>query len=245
MRTLFMQVRCGAAGANGRLYGSFPRAINGFRHFRFLAYGAILLAICASLPNAAYAQVKLLALGDSLVAGYGLGTEESFPFVLQQRLAEDGLEVTVINGGVSGDTSRGGLGRLDWLFADNPDVLLVELGANDGLRGLPPEDTEANLRAILERADAEAMPVIFTGMMAPPNLGRDYAEAFNAVYPKLAEEFDVFFYPFFLDGVAAELDLNLSDGMHPNAAGVEVIVERILPTVMDAIGALEVEASGS
>ncbi len=203
----------------------------------------LFMALFAGLTasHAASAEVKLLALGDSLVAGYGLDAQDSFPFVLQQRLVEEGFDATVINGGVSGDTSRGGLSRLDWLFADNPDLMLVELGANDGLRGLPPEDTEANLRAILERARDENLPVILAGMMAPPNLGRDYSEAFNAVYPRLAAEFDVFFYPFFLDGVAAEMHLNQSDGMHPNADGVEVIVDRILPTVVEAIRSLDAE----
>ncbi|MEQ8442473.1 MAG: arylesterase [Alphaproteobacteria bacterium] len=203
----------------------------------------LFMALFASLTasHAASAEIKLLALGDSLVAGYGLDAQDSFPFVLQQRLVEEGFDAMVINGGVSGDTSRGGLSRLDWLFADNPDLMLVELGANDGLRGLPPEDTEANLRAILERARDENLPVILAGMMAPPNLGRDYSEAFNAVYPRLAAEFDVFFYPFFLDGVAAEMHLNQSDGMHPNADGVDVIVDRILPTVVEAIRSLDAE----
>lgn len=195
-----------------------------------------------SAPSARAEQV-VLALGDSLTAGYGLSKSDSFPAKLQAALDAVGRDVRVVNGGVSGDTSKGGLSRVDWLFADKPDVLIVELGANDGLRGLPPEDTEKNLAAIIEKGLAAEATVLLTGMLAPPNLGRDYGAAFNAVFPRLAERYEVAFYPFFLDGVVAEPSLNLGDGMHPNPAGVDVIVERILPSVLDALDAAQASAA--
>lgn len=211
-----------------RQYGPLSRPINA------LAVLCLLISLLLALPAAA-AQKTILALGDSLVAGYGLEKADSFPTELEEALRAKGHDVRVINGGVSGDTSKGGLARVDWLFADKPDLMLLELGANDGLRGLPPEQTEENLAAIIEKAQAADVKVLLTGMMAPPNLGREYGQAFNAVFPRLAERYDVAFYPFFLDGVAAEPELNLGDGMHPNAAGVDVIVERILPHVIDAL----------
>ncbi len=196
------------------------------------------LFLVLSMGNIAAAQTTtILALGDSLTAGYGLSKAESFPEKLEAALKEAGHDVRVINAGVSGDTSKGGLARVDWLFADKPDLMLLELGANDGLRGLPPADTKRNLAAIIEKAQAADVPVLLTGMLAPPNLGRDYGAEFDAVFPDLAEEYGTHFYPFFLDGVAAEPDLNLSDGMHPNGAGVDVIVARILPTVLEALDA--------
>ncbi|HUA53194.1 MAG TPA: arylesterase [Candidatus Sulfotelmatobacter sp.] len=175
--------------------------------------------------------VKLLALGDSLTAGYGLPSDESFTTQLQSRLEAEGFEVTVVNGGVSGDTSAGGLARLDWLLADKPDFVLVELGGNDGLRGLDPQVTYRNLDAVLSRLHERGIPALLTGMVAPPNLGREYDAAFAAVFPRLAKEHGVPFYPFFLDGVAADPTLNQADGIHPNARGVEVVVDRIMPYV--------------
>ena len=204
---------------------------------RKLAFAAVGLTLMGLSVSAARADALILALGDSLTAGYGLDNADSFPVRLEQALNAAGHAVTVTNGGVSGDTSKGGLNRVDWLFAEKPDLLLLELGANDGLRGLPPEDTQANLAAIIEKAQAADVPVLLTGMMAPPNLGREYGEAFNAVFPALADQYDVFYYPFFLDGVAADPSLNQGDGMHPNAQGVDVIVERILPSVIEALGA--------
>jgi acyl-CoA thioesterase-1 len=218
------------------LYGATRRAIN--------AAAAFLVAMMAvSAASSAWAEQTILALGDSLVAGYGLAKEDSFPAKLQAALDAEGRDVRVINGGVSGDTSKGGLSRVDWLFADKPDVLLVELGANDGLRGLPPEDTEKNLAEIIERGLATDTTVLLAGMLAPPNLGREYGDAFNAVFPRLAERYEVLFYPFFLDGVAAEPSLNLGDGMHPNPAGVDVIVQRILPVVIEALDAAAGDAA--
>lgn len=193
------------------------------------------MAVCIFAPVTAQAQTVLLALGDSLTAGYGLNKADSFTTRLQDALTAAGRDVRVINGGVSGDTSKGGLQRVDWMFAEKPDVMLIELGANDGLRGLPPEQTKQNIAAIIEKAQAAGVTVLLTGMMAPPNLGREYGDAFNALYPDLAEQYGVIFYPFFLDGVVADPSLNQSDGMHPNAAGVEVVVERILPSVLQAL----------
>lgn len=210
------------------LYGLVCRAINP-------GVAIFLLIMSFGTTQAARAETILLALGDSLTAGYGLSKQDSFPSQLEAALKAAGQDVRVVNGGVSGDTSKAGLSRVDWLFAEKPNALIVELGANDGLRGLDPAQTEANLAGILEKAQAEGIPVLLTGMLAPPNLGREYGEEFNAVYPTLAERYGTFFYPFFLEGVAAEPDLNLGDGMHPNADGVAVIVERIMPIVLDLL----------
>lgn len=184
----------------------------------------------------------ILALGDSLTAGYGLSKADSFPTKLEAALNAKGIAARVINAGVSGDTSAGGLSRVDWLLVDKPDLILLELGANDGLRGQDPASTEQNLAGIIQKAQDAGIRVLLTGMLAPPNLGKDYAEQFNAVFPRLAETFKTDFYPFFLDGVAGDLSLNLGDGMHPNPAGVDRIVERILPTVLASISALDNKA---
>jgi len=185
--------------------------------------------------SAAADGARLAVLGDSLTAGYGLAVDEAFPAQLERRLRGVGVEMTVINAGVSGDTSAGGRARVDWMLGDNPDFAIIELGANDGMRGIDPIDMEANLAAIIERLQAQGVSVMIAGMLAPPNLGRDYAEDFNAVYPRLAGRYGVAFYPFFLDGVAAEPDLNQEDGIHPTADGIAVIVERMLPHVLDWI----------
>lgn len=195
---------------------------------------ALMLVLCLALPAAA-APIRILAFGDSLVAGYGLSEDEAFPARLQAALAAAGVEAKVINGGVSGDTTAGGLARLDWSLADRPDVVLLELGGNDGLRGIDPQDTEANLDAMLGKLAAKEIPLLFIGMLAPPNLGPEFGEEYNALFPRLAERHKVAFYPFFLDGVARDPALNQPDGLHPNAAGVEVIVERILPAVLQVI----------
>lgn len=178
----------------------------------------------------------MLAFGDSLTAGYGLPQDESFPAQLAEALAAAGHPARVINAGVSGDTSAGGANRIDWALADNPDLVILELGANDGLRGFEPSQTRKNLDIILEKSLASGARVLFTGMLAPRNLGQDYAAEFDAVFPDLAEKYpDAVFYPFFLDGVAADPSLNQDDGIHPNAAGVAVIVDRIMPYVIKAL----------
>ncbi len=196
---------------------------------------AALACLVLMATPAAADPIRVIALGDSLTAGYGLAHGGSFPAQLEAALKADGIEAVVENAGVSGDTSAGGRARLDWALAPgsqgDADVLIVELGANDGLRGLDPAATEANLEAILETAKERGVAVLLTGMMAPPNLGRDYAAEFNAVFPRLAEKHGVALYPFFLEGVAAIPELNQRDGIHPTAAGIEVIVERILPHV--------------
>ena len=182
--------------------------------------------------------VRILALGDSLTAGYRLPLEEAFPAQLQAALKLKYGEIEVLNGGLSGDTTAGGLSRLEWALADKPDAVIIELGANDALRGLPTETTRANLDAILERLMRDDTPVLLTGMLAPPNMGPDYANAFNAIFPDLAKKYQTVFYPFFLDGVATNPDLNMADGMHPTAEGVAIIVDNILPSVYKLLNKL-------
>ena len=208
---------------------------------RLAALGLAALAV-GSAPAASAADLTLLAFGDSLVHGYGLGAGDTFPEQLEAALRQEGHAVQVINGGNSGDTSAAGLARLDWALADAPDLVLVELGANDGLRGLDPTATEANLDAILGKLTERDITVLLAGMLAPRNLGAEYAEQFDSLYPRLAAAHDVALYPFFLDGVALEPDLNQPDGIHPNAAGVAVIVERILPHLLPLV---EERAAGS
>ncbi len=201
----------------------------------------VLLGLLILSPIKAIAEpVRLLALGDSLTAGYGLKKGEGFTDQLQAALQGDGLEVSVINGGVSGDTSAGGLARLDWMLSDTPgpQAVIVELGANDGLRGLDPVQTRSNLEQILIRLEQRKLPVLLTGMMAPPNMGSEYGEDFKRIYYDLAEGHDVVFYPFFLDGVAGIHGLNQPDAIHPNVDGVAEIIRRILPPVKQLLGRL-------
>jgi len=171
----------------------------------------------------------VLILGDSLSAGLGLPEDESFPSRLGAALEARGHAVDIINAGVSGDTSAGGRARLDWVLADNPDAVILALGANDGLRGIDPAETRKNLSAILATLRERDLPVLVLGMLAPPNLGKEYGEEFNAIYPELAGEYDALLYPFMLEGVAANPELNQPDGIHPNEAGVAVMVENITP----------------
>lgn len=172
-----------------------------------------------------------MALGTSLTAGFGLLPEETFTAQLARALLEKGYDVKLIDAGVSGDTSSGGRARLDWVLTPETRGVIIELGSNDALRGLSPAETERNLDAILVELQKRKIPALLAGMKAPRNLGRDYAEAFDAIYPRLAEKYGAVFYPFFLDGVAANLSLNQEDGIHPNAAGVRLIVQRMLPYV--------------
>jgi len=210
----------------------------------FLPVAARLLAMLALVltalrPGSVAAEGKsltILAFGDSLVAGFGLGSADGFTAKLEAALKAKGVEARIVNGGLSGDTSAGGLARLDWALEPKPDFAIVELGANDGLRGLDPAQTRANLDAILTKLKAKGVPVLFAGMLAPPNMGPDYGTAFNALYPELAKKHGVLFYPFFLDGVAANPALNQADGIHPNSKGVDIIVERVLPLVLKLIG---------
>jgi acyl-CoA thioesterase-1 len=179
----------------------------------------------------AEARVRLLVLGDSLTAGYGLPHEDGFQVRLQAALAAKGRDVTIVDGAVSGDTSAGGRARIDWVLADGADAAIVELGANDGLRGLDPAQMEANLGAILDKLAARHIPVLLSGMEALPNLGSDYDASFRAVYDRLSKRPGVVFDSFFLEGVAADPALNQPDRMHPNAKGVRRIVARLLPLV--------------
>jgi acyl-CoA thioesterase I len=197
------------------------------------ACAAVLAAVIAPLP-AAHAQnnpIRLVALGDSLSAGYNLPQEAAFPVALERALKAKGYRVEVANAGVSGDTSSGGLDRLDWSVPDGTDGVILELGANDMLRGLDPAGTRKNVEAIVERIKSRNIPVMLAGMYASRNLGPEYVQKFDSIYPDIAKKHDLVLYPFFLDGVAGDRSLNLPDGMHPTAKGVEIIVERILPSV--------------
>lgn len=180
---------------------------------------------------AAEHTVHVVALGDSLSAGFRLPADAAFPAVLQKALQKDGLDVVVANAGVSGDTAADGLQRLDWSVPDGTDAVIVELGANDMLRGHDPKLTEQTLDTILSRLQARGIKVLLTGMYALPSMGADYVKGFDAIYPELARKHDVPLYPFFLQGIAQNAKLNLDDGMHPNPAGVDVIVHNILPSV--------------
>jgi acyl-CoA thioesterase I len=176
--------------------------------------------------------VRILVLGDSLSSGWGLAADQAFPARLESALRARGHAVRLINAGVAGDTTAGGRARLDWALAENPEIVIVELGANDGMRGIDPRATRANLDAILTRLKTRGVRVLLAGMVAPPNLGEEFGREFNAVFPALARRHGVEFYPFFLDGVAARRGLNQPDGIHPNIRGVAVIVDRILPYVV-------------
>ncbi|MGI9452900.1 MAG: arylesterase [Geminicoccaceae bacterium] len=188
--------------------------------------------VATAMAPAAAPACRISVLGDSLTAAYGIAVEDGFPAKLESALSGDGHDCAVLDAGVSGDTTAGGLARLDWMLADGPTHVILELGANDGLRGLPADQMEANLDAIIQRLNTEKLPVLLTGMLPPPNLGRDYTEAFATVFQDLAERHAVPLYPFFLEGVAGEPSLNQPDQIHPNEDGVMVIVERILPTVI-------------
>nr|WP_245396586.1 arylesterase [Jiella sonneratiae] len=181
--------------------------------------------------------IEIVAFGDSLTQGYGVAPGKAFPERLQAALRADGLNVSVDNAGVSGDTTTGGLSRLNWSVPASADLVIVELGANDALRGISPEITRNNLDAILKRLTERGQKVVFAGMLAPPNMGEDYAGAFNAIYPALAKKYPVTFYPFFLEGVAAQPGLNQADGMHPNEEGVDKIVAAMKPMIETALGA--------
>ena len=196
---------------------------------------AAALTLALAAPGSAR-TLKVVALGDSLTVGYGLPPGKAFPDRLEAALRAKGLDVTVVNAGVSGDTAEDGLARYDWSVPPDADALIVEFGANDMLRGLKPEETKITLAAILERARSRHLPTLLAGMRAAPNLGADYDRTFDAVYPALAEQYGAVLYPFYLDGVAGDPKLNQPDGLHPTAAGVEVIVGRILPKVEELLG---------
>ena len=200
-----------------------------------VAPGAVIaaaLAFAITWPLAGFAAerpVKIVALGDSLTAGYGIAAQNAFPVKLERALRANGLAVEVVNAGVSGDTAAGGLARLDWSVPADTEAVIVELGANDALRGVDPASTRRALDEILRRLKARGLVVLLAGMRAPPNLGPDYVRRFDAIYADLARRHDVLLYPFFLDQVATVTALNQRDGVHPTAAGIDVIVRGILP----------------
>jgi acyl-CoA thioesterase-1 len=232
IRICAIALRYGAANARRK------RGAGGDGRFARPRRGALAaaagLALALAAPAAPAEPLKIVALGDSLTHGYGLPPEEGFVPQLDAWLAERGEpEIEVVNAGVSGDTTAGGLARFEWSVAGGADALIVALGGNDLLRGLPPEESRANLRAILEKAEAQDMPVLISGMRAPLNYGPDFKEAFDSMYPELAEEFGALHDPFFLAGVEDDRALWQSDGLHPNAAGVARIVERIGPLVLE------------
>ena len=200
-----------------------------------LALAALVVAFAGGARAAADRSVKIVVLGDSLSAGLGLPADAAFPARLAQALKAKGIAVSVANAGVSGDTASGGLGRLDWSVPGGTDAVIVELGANDALRGIDPKLTKTALDTILNKLKERHIAVLLAGMEAPRNMGSDYVQAFDAIYPALASSHPVAFYPFFLDGVATDPKLNQGDGLHPNAAGVDVIVARMLPQVEELI----------
>jgi len=212
-----------------------------------LVLGAALMtagtALAQTQATAEVKPIKMVVLGDSLSAGLGLSASAAFPQRLQKSLKSKGMAVDMTNAGVSGDTSSGGRDRLDWSVPEGTEAVIIELGANDALRGTDPAVTRAALSDILTRLKARKIAVLLCGMYAPPNYGSDYSARFNAIYPDLARSFGVPLYPFFLEGVAADVSLNQADGLHPTAEGVDVIVKNILPTVEAFLGTISGQRS--
>ncbi len=219
-------------------YGAITAWFNG----RMVAacVALVLLLGIATLPSTSRAQtLRIAMLGDSITAGYGLKPQEALPVKLEAALKAAGRDIAVVNHGVSGDTTAGGLARLDWMMGDKPRLVLVALGGNDALRGTDPAETERNLDAIIAKLKAEGAAVMLFGMAAPRNYGPEYTKAFDGLYPRLAEKHKIPLYPFLLDGVAMERELNQADGIHPNVKGVDILVTRIAPAVLKALDALK------
>jgi acyl-CoA thioesterase-1 len=206
---------------------------------------ALLTPLEASASDGPVKPITIVALGDSLTAGFGLPPAAAFPVQLEAALKARGHDVIVINAGVSGDTTSAGLERLEWAVPDGTDAAIVELGANDALRGLPPEVAKSNLDRIITRLKAKGLSVLIAGMKAPRNWGEAYATQFDALFQDLSTKHETLYYPFFLDGVALQSNLNLGDGIHPNAAGVAAIVERILPTVEALVNGIKSRRQGA
>ena len=196
---------------------------------------ALSLFVISPAKTQADDEVTVVAFGDSLTAGYGLHPQDVFPLRLEQALREKDIAARVINAGVSGDTTAGGLARLDWSLSSEPAVMIVQLGGNDALRGVEPAIPRMNLDAIIRRIHDAGVTVVLAGMYAPPNLGDDYVREFNAIFPELAKEHGIRLYPFFLEGVAAKPEYNQGDGLHPNRRGVQLIVNRFAPFLVEAI----------
>jgi acyl-CoA thioesterase-1 len=207
-----------------------------------LVWSLLLLAPATTIAQTTAARetkpLKMVVLGDSLSAGFGLSAPAAFPARLQKALQSKGIEVDIINAGVSGDTSSGGRDRLDWSVPEGTKAVILELGANDALRGVDPKVTRSALTDILTRLKARGIAVLLCGMYAPPNYGAEYSASFNTIYPDLAKQFGVPLYPFFLEGVATEAKLNQPDGLHPTAEGIDLIVKNILPTVEAFLGSI-------
>ena len=208
-----------------------------------LPWVVALILICPARPAQAEPATHILAFGDSLTAGYGLPASQSFAAQLEKKLQDSGRSVRVTNAGLSGDTTSGGLARLDWSLQDKPDLVVLELGANDGLRGLDPVRMRANLEAMIERCQKAGSRVILAGMRAPVNWGEAYRKEFDTVFPELARKYGLTLYPFFLQEVISNQDLLLDDGLHPNASGVTRIVDGILPLILEELDALAVTSS--
>lgn len=222
-------------------YGRLPSRIQLLPRFwaaMLLVFASLGYFMMNTASSAQTRPLKLVALGDSLTAGYNLPASAAFPTVLEKMLREKGISVEIANAGVSGDTSQGGLERLDWSVPDGTDGVILELGANDALRGVDPALTERALDAIVTGLKARGIPVLLAGMYAPRSNGPDYVARFDAIYPKLAEKHGLILYPFFLDGIAGDRVLNQPDMLHPTAEGVRVIAQRILPTVERFISSL-------
>ncbi len=232
-----------------RSYGTFAagveRQARSFVHM--LVLGMVLMASGTAFAQTSAARetkpIKMVVLGDSLSAGLGLSASSAFPARLQKSLETKGIAVDMINAGVSGDTTSGGRDRLDWSVPEGTEAVILELGANDALRGIDPRVTRAALTDILTRLRARRIAVLLCGMVAPPNYGSDYSARFNAIYPELAKSFGVPLYPFFLEGVATDARLNQADGLHPTAEGVDIIVKKILPTVEAFLGTISGQRS--
>jgi acyl-CoA thioesterase I len=202
----------------------------------------LMVALMTAAPALAQ-PIKAVVLGDSLSAGLGLSAADAFPAKLHKALKDKGIDVHIANAGVSGDTASGGRDRLDWSVPNGTEAVIVELGANDALRGTDPAITRSALSDIVSRLKARGVAVLLLGMLAPPNYGSDYAARFNTIYPDLSKSFGVPLYPFFLDGVAADPKLNQADGIHPTAEGVDIIVKKILPTVEAFLGTIRGQRS--
>ena len=200
--------------------------------YRTWLVAGLALAATGLAPETRAEDLRILVLGDSLTAGYGLASRDALPARLEAALRARGLDARVIDAGVSGDTTAGGLARLEWALADRPHAVIVALGANDALRAIEPAVARSNLDRLLAALSERRLPVLLAGMLAPRNLGPEYGARFDTIYPELAERHGVLLYPFLLDGVATVAELNQADGLHPNKAGVEVIVERMLPSVL-------------
>jgi acyl-CoA thioesterase-1 len=216
--------------------------------FKHMLVWGLLLAVPESVFAQSFAavatpSVKMVVLGDSLSAGYGLAGSDAFPAKLQKALKAKGIDVDMTNAGVSGDTSSGGRDRLDWSVPEGTQAVIVELGANDALRGTDPTVTRKALTDIVTRLKARGIAVMLCGMLAPPNYGADFAARFNSIYPDLAKSFGVPLYPFFLEGVAADAKLNQADGLHPTAEGIDILVKNILPSVEAFLGSISRRAS--